>query len=71
MHNITVTVVTARAASQTTYFSINIDDENENVSTTNNPIPTIPVVAGSIGGIAVVGFGLLFYFKKRRRLRSA
>jgi hypothetical protein len=71
VHNITVTVVTERgSASQTTYFSINIDDENENASTTD-PIPTIPVVAGSIGGIATVGVSLLFYFKKRRRLRSA
>jgi LPXTG-motif cell wall-anchored protein len=63
MHKITVTVWTERGqASQTTYFSI-----NENASTTNNPIPTIPVVvAGSIGGIAVVGFGLLVYFKKRK-----
>jgi hypothetical protein len=71
MHNITVTVVTERgSASQNTYFSINIDDENENASTANNPIPTIPVVAGSIGGIATVGVSRLFYFKKRRRLRS-
>jgi hypothetical protein len=67
MHNITVTVVTEKGStSQTTYFSIDIDDEN--ALTTNNPIPIIPiVVAGSIGGIAVTGFGLLVYFKKRKR----
>ena len=64
MHNITITVVTERgSASQTTYFSININD----ASTTNNSDPTIPaVVAGSIGATAAVGFGLMVYFKKRK-----
>ena len=65
MHNITITVVTERgSASQTTYFSININD----ASTTNNSDPTIPaVVAGSIGATAAVGFGFMVYFKKRKR----
>jgi hypothetical protein len=64
MHNITITVVTERGStSQTTYFSININE-----TSTTNPDPTIPVVvAGSIGATATVGFGLMVYFKKRKR----
>jgi hypothetical protein len=65
IHNITVTLVTAKGStSQTTHFTINTDE----TSTTNNPNPTIPtVVAGSIGATAAVGFSLMVYFKKRKR----
>lgn len=67
-HTITVTVWTERGhASQTTYFSINSENDTENASTTNNAIPTVPVAAASVVTIAVVGAGLLVYFRKRKR----
>jgi hypothetical protein len=62
-HTVRLVVGTEKEiVTQTTYFSINIDDPS-----TNNPDPTIPaVVAGSIGATAAVGFGLMAYFKKRK-----
>ena len=31
------------------------------------PFPAVPVVAASIASVAIVGAGLLVYFKKRKR----
>ena len=62
-HTVRLTVGTEKGImSQTTYFTININDPS-----TNNPDPTIPaVVAGSIGATSAVGFGIVVYFKKRK-----
>jgi hypothetical protein len=64
-HTVRLVVGTEKGiVSQTTYFTINIDNEN---ASTSNPDPTVPaVVAGSIGATAAVGFGLVVYFKKRK-----
>lgn len=66
-HTIKLVVGTEKGmASQTSYFSVNTDNENGNALASNNPIPAIAiVVVGSIVVIAIVGFSLV-YFKKRK-----
>jgi hypothetical protein len=55
-HNVTVyaTDKAGNVASETISFSVEA------------PFPVVPVAAASVATIAVVGAGLLVYFKKRR-----
>ena len=58
LHNVTVY---ARdefgnvGASETAYFSVEV------------PFPVVPVAAASVAAVAIIGVGLLVYFKKRKR----
>ena len=58
-HKLTVAVYTERGlASQTTFFTVAEEEEAQ------QPFPAVPVVAASIVVVAVIGLGLLVYFKK-------
>jgi hypothetical protein len=60
-HNVTVYATDASGntgVSETAYFTIAKESE---------PFPAAPVAAASVTTIAVVGVGLLIYFKKRKR----
>lgn len=55
-HTLTVYVITERGrASQTVHFTVSLE-----------PLPTTLVVAASVAIVAVVGVGVLVYFKKRK-----
>jgi hypothetical protein len=63
MHNITVYANDTFGnivASKTLYFSVEVPVEIP------EPFPLVPVAAASGASVAVVGVGLLFYFKKRK-----
>jgi hypothetical protein len=59
LHNITVYAIDEfgnSGASETVYFNVEVPE----------PFPTAPVAAASVVTVAVVGVGLLVYFKKRK-----
>jgi hypothetical protein len=60
-HTLTVNVITERgSASQTVHFTISLETQLQ-----PEPFPTTLIIA-SIASVAVIGVGLLVYFKKRK-----
>jgi N-acetylneuraminic acid mutarotase len=63
LHNVTVYAEDTfgnEGASETITFNVEVPE----------PFPVVPVVAASLATVAVVGIGLLVYFKKRLRRKS-
>lgn len=71
LHNVTVyanDTVGNEGVSETVYFSIAQETEDE-PQPEQEPFPTTLVITASGASLAVVGIGLLVYFKKRNRQR--